>query len=122
LEPREVSAVAEPVVAGLEADLVDTDDVDVELGALVIELSLEVVEVAELATTVASRGVTEVPSGHLAQVIPGRDRLLIGDRGGVDVDQGEVTNFLVFGATPGDHRAEDGGHAELGARHSCSLG
>ena len=63
--------VAHLLVARLVLDGVDPENPDLRRQAFRGELPLDVVEVAELATTDASRRDPEVPSGHATDVVPG---------------------------------------------------
>lgn len=69
LEPRQLASRSDGRVAGLEADVVHTEDLDRHFGARCREVFLEGVEVTKLATAVASGGVSEVPTRNLRRVV-----------------------------------------------------
>ncbi len=89
-QPGNVSAFGNLGVPRFFTDLVDAYDLDVQQRVVVVQLVLHLVEVAKLATTVISRRFREVPSGNLLHVSSRRDLLIVGRRGRVDVQQGEV--------------------------------
>ena len=75
LEPRKIPPRRHRGIANLLTKLVDANDLNLEPGKAVLQLTLHHVEVAKLATAVSSRGVPEVPGRDLLQVIARRDRL-----------------------------------------------
>jgi hypothetical protein len=70
--------------------LVDPHDLDIEQRVVRIQLILQVVEVAKLATAVASRGVAEIPGRNLLQVIARRNVLTRSARRGIYIEECEI--------------------------------
>lgn len=78
LKPRQAPAESERVVELLGTDQVNAQKLNRKRGCLLVQLLLQLVEVAELATTVASPGVPEVPGAHHSLKIVRRHGLEVG--------------------------------------------
>ncbi len=61
LQPRDVTSLGDSFVTVSKAPVVDTQDFDTKLWMIKVELFLQRVQVAKLATAIASRRVAKVP-------------------------------------------------------------
>ena len=121
LQPGQVVPVDDLAVSGFVADLVDTQDVDVQLGIFRVELGLHLVEEAKLASAVTSGRVAEVPGRDLLEVVARRDKRV--GAGGRGVDVGEMKIGLGIGTDTAEHQSlfqQFGGHGRV-CRGGCSM-
>ena len=100
-------------VAALVATFVDGEQRDGRVRVVGFEFVLKVLEVAKLATAVASRRVDEVPTRHLTEVVPRRKCVSEARRVRVEVFQKEVGDLLSqWSSLLRGARSEENGEAD----------